>query len=126
MFIHVFDSSSSAHLDGSDIVWFVQENTRTGELRYPDGKPENGRHKRDVTNKPSRLWPNGIVHYAFDSRILSDSESTHEPINILFIILAIVFLVIQEMKLVYMGVYSLLCPCFYEVYCGCWPKNIAL
>ena len=75
VFIHAFDSFSLAHLDGSDIAWLVQENTRTGELRYPDGKPENGRHKRDVTNKPSRLWPNGIVHYAFDSRILSDSES---------------------------------------------------
>ena len=74
MFIYAFDSSSLAHLDGSDIVWFVQENTRTGELRYPDGKPENGRHKRDVTNNPSRLWPNGIVHYALDSKILSDSK----------------------------------------------------
>ena len=61
--------SSSAHLDGTDIIWFVQENVRTGELRYPHGKPGGGRHRRDVVSDTSRRWPNGIVYYSINANL---------------------------------------------------------
>ena len=66
--------SSSGHLDGTDIIWFVQENVRTGELRYPHGKPGGGRHRRDAVSDTSRLWPNGIVYYSINANLQSQSE----------------------------------------------------
>ena len=66
--------SSSAHLAGTDIIWFVQENVRTGELRYPHGKPGGGRHRRDVVRDTSRRWPNGIVYYSINTNLQSQGE----------------------------------------------------
>ena len=64
-----FAPSSSGHLDGTDIIWFVQENVRTGELRYPHGKPGGGRHRRDVVRDTNRRWPNGIVYYSINANL---------------------------------------------------------
>ena len=69
-----FAPSSSAHLDGTDIIWIVQENVRTGELRYPHGKPGEGRHRRDVVSDTSRLWPNGIVYYSINTNLQGQGE----------------------------------------------------
>ena len=66
--------SSSGHLDGTDIIWFVQENVRTGELRYPHGKPGEGRHRRDAVIDTNRLWPNGIVYYSINANLKSQRE----------------------------------------------------
>ena len=64
-----FAPSSSGHLEGTDMIWFVQENVRTGELRYPHGKPGGGRHRRDAVSGASRLWPNGIVYYSINANL---------------------------------------------------------
>ena len=56
------------------MIWNVEENVRTGELRYPDGKPGAGRHRRDVVSETSRLWPDGIVYYSINVNLKSESK----------------------------------------------------
>ena len=56
------------------MIWNVEENVRTGELRYPDGKPGEGRQKRDAVMDTSRLWPNGIVYYSINANLKSQSK----------------------------------------------------
>ena len=80
MLLSSFAPSSSAHLDGTDIIWLVQENVQTGELRYPYGKPGGGRHRRDVVSDTSRLWPNGIVYYSINDNLQGQSELFNCPL----------------------------------------------
>ena len=64
------------------MIWFVQENVRTGELRYPHGKPGGGRHRRDVVSDTSRLWPNGVVYYSINANLKSQSKFFLVTINL--------------------------------------------